>query len=75
MPLVDGDLSDKSDDIVGHPDVWKSARRMKNVRSAMYIEQLAAWRKNEAWRGEVATRKEEARRKEEEARHLEVKAR
>ena len=74
---VDGDPSDdESDNIVGHPDVWQSVRSMKNLRSAMIIEQLTAWRKNEARRGEEATRREEeASRKEEEARRLEELAR
>jgi hypothetical protein len=73
LPPVDGDLSDASDDVVGHLD----DRLGQSVCSAMNIEQLTAW-----WETEARRREEEANRKEEEAsgkgeeaRRLEEKAR
>ena len=77
LPPVDGDLTDESDDVVGHLDDRQSVRSVRSVRSTMSIEQLTAWWETEARRKEEeATRKEEeASRKEEEAHRLEEKAR
>ena len=68
---VDGDLSDASDDVVGHLDDRQSLRSARSVRSTMSIEQLTAWWETEVRRKEEeANRKEGATRKEDDARRL-----
>jgi hypothetical protein len=77
FPPVNGDLADESDDVVDGLDERQNVRSTRSIRSAMSIEQLAAWWETKARRKEEETtrREEEASRKEEEARCLEEKAR
>jgi hypothetical protein len=60
---VEGDLSDVSDDVVGHLDDRQSVRSIRSARSTMSVEQLTA-----SWETEARRKKEEARRLDEKAR-------
>ncbi len=67
-PVVE-DLSDVSDDVVGHLDDWQSIRNTSSVHSTMSIEHLTA-----LWETEANRKEDEANRKEEEASRKEEEA-
>ena len=73
LPLVEGDISDLSDDVVSHFDDEQSVRSMQSLRTAMSIERLTALLENEVRKKEeeATHNEEEASRKEEEARKRE----